>query len=251
MAVRRPLYQDAGSIYELDPSDSLIGRNIPLDDEKDALAGTHGTPSSTNKYVTDSDPRNTNARTPTGSAGGVLAGTYPNPGFATKSKSISLGVDEISLTANPPAMLSYQVVVALLFDDSSQEQGFIQLIVPSDIKSNSDMELHFHFFNVQSQTGDKVCRWGVEYVTIDPGEDYDSKTRTTKTVDVTLGTNESARVFHSGYVTLNYNDTNNPLDKKILLARIYRDATHANDTMVGDAALTDVEFRYQTDKLGS
>ncbi len=32
--------------------------------EKDALAGTSGIPSATNKFVTDSDPRNTNARTP-------------------------------------------------------------------------------------------------------------------------------------------------------------------------------------------
>ncbi len=38
--------------------------NDPTSDEKQALAGTYGTPSSTNKYVTNSDPRNTNARTP-------------------------------------------------------------------------------------------------------------------------------------------------------------------------------------------
>jgi len=31
--------------------------NLPTDDEKDALAGTDGTPSSLNPYVTDSDPR--------------------------------------------------------------------------------------------------------------------------------------------------------------------------------------------------
>lgn len=45
-----------------------IGDNdarVPTTDENDALAGTNGTPSTTNKYVTNSDPRNTDTRTPT------------------------------------------------------------------------------------------------------------------------------------------------------------------------------------------
>jgi hypothetical protein len=39
--------------------------NDPAAGEKAALAGTSGTPGSGNKYVTDGDARNTNARTPT------------------------------------------------------------------------------------------------------------------------------------------------------------------------------------------
>ena len=39
--------------------------NIPTTPEKGAMTGTSGTPSTTNKYVTDSDTRNANARTPT------------------------------------------------------------------------------------------------------------------------------------------------------------------------------------------
>lgn len=41
---------------------------VPTPGENDALVGTNGTPGSGNKYVTDSDARNTNTRTPTDSS---------------------------------------------------------------------------------------------------------------------------------------------------------------------------------------
>ncbi len=47
--------------------------------QNQAASGTSGTPSNTNRFVTDSDARMTNSRTPTGTAGGNLGGTYPNP----------------------------------------------------------------------------------------------------------------------------------------------------------------------------
>jgi len=59
--------------------DTVYPSYIPTIDEKAALGGTSGTPSSTNKYVTDSDSRNTDSRVPTGSAGGQLGSTYPDP----------------------------------------------------------------------------------------------------------------------------------------------------------------------------
>lgn len=44
---------------------SYAHANLPTADEKAALAGTSGSPGATNKYVTNDDSRNTNARTPT------------------------------------------------------------------------------------------------------------------------------------------------------------------------------------------
>ena len=86
--------------------------NDPITDQKAALAGTSGTPSITNKYVTNEDPRNTNARTPTTHIHDV-ANIITVAAFGADYTNINDAVDYIAgLGVQPSETNQYTIKVA-------------------------------------------------------------------------------------------------------------------------------------------
>ena len=77
MAVRPTNTSLRGDAVNLEDNLAAISLLTPTADEKDALAGTSGSPSDTDRYVTDSDPRNTDDRYPTAHATSHEGGTDP------------------------------------------------------------------------------------------------------------------------------------------------------------------------------
>src|SRR3972149_1366607 len=81
--------------------------NDPTSDQKAALAGTNGTPSIANKYLTETDPRNTNARTPTSHGNSLHTSTFVTQAEIDSSinthKAITVSVHNADASGNSPA----------------------------------------------------------------------------------------------------------------------------------------------------
>lgn len=128
--------------------------NDPTADQKAAMGGTSGLPSGTNKYVTNNDSRNTNARTPTthaashtaggldaitvttGQLSGVNAGTNLTADLEEEAHATEHqdgGADEISVTGLSGALADAQKSEVLLNGASIGTRPKINLIEGTDI----------------------------------------------------------------------------------------------------------------------
>ena len=89
---------DQFNAHATDPLIHTPAANSPSAGEKAALAGTSGAASGTNKYVTDQDSRNTNARTPLAHASSHINGSDDIPLATTLVKGLMSPSDKTRVT---------------------------------------------------------------------------------------------------------------------------------------------------------
>lgn len=153
----------AGTICEGDDS------RILSQDENDAAQGTNGVPSSANKFLTDSDPRNSDSRAPNGSAGGDLSGSFPSPTVAANAIDNAKAADMANATikgrttagsGDPEDLTAAQARVILNVEDNSaadQTNGEIETAYNAQVSVVLQAE-------AEAGTSTTVRRWTAERV---------------------------------------------------------------------------------------
>jgi hypothetical protein len=103
---------------EYEPAPIPSASNMPTADEKAALAGTSGSPSAANKYVTDADPRNSDTRTPKAHThiGGDVTSAVAE---ATKAYALHLG--------------SVSTIPNLGYKGTTHEIAFSETAIPGEV----------------------------------------------------------------------------------------------------------------------
>ena len=133
-------------------------------------------------------------------------------------------------------------VFAFQFDKASEEQIHFVAQLPHTWREGTDIRPHVHWCPTDTDTGAVV--WGLEYSWSNIGSVFGNSTLVTATQAGSGATHDHHMIEF---------DAISATDKThsgILLCRLYRKAADAADTYDNDAALLEIDFHYEIDRLG-
>jgi hypothetical protein len=140
--------------------------------------------------------------------------------------------------------LGSQGVFTYHFDKNVQEELFFTLQIPHSYKTNTNLFPHVHWSPTSTGGGNVV--WGLEYTLQHFGNGAFPNT------NIIRGTGAAGVVaFTHNYTDLTTGISGSTGISSMLLGRIFRDSTNAADTYGADAALLEIDFHYEVDKLGT
>ncbi len=111
-------------------------------------------------------------------------------------------------------------------------------------KLETDIVLHIHWAPKSTDTGD--CRWGVEYAWQDIHGTY-----TTTTIVYAEDAGEGTTGKHQLINFSTIDGSGAAIVSSMIIGRVFREGTHANDTFTADAVLLELDFHYEIDTIGS
>ena len=134
-------------------------------------------------------------------------------------------------------------VFTYMFDDSSEDQVFFNIIIPHGYKLGSDLEPHVHW-SPQTTNAGRVD-WFLEY-TISNLDGTFGNTSTVTMSDTGDGTINKSQVTDAAII-----DGTSLTLAALLICRLSRNGGVGTDTLVGDAAFLEFDIHFEQDTIGS
>ena len=155
------------------------------------------------------------------------------------------GSFDISGVPNPPTMTLYQGIYLPAFDPDNVNEGTAVIHMPHDYIQGSDIYPHGHFLSATNSSG--TVRWGFTFSFANEGDAFSPPQTGYVEYAIPAGGKDIHRVAETaGAFSIP------TLEKdSCIFMRVFRDATHANDTFPDDIFLFQVDLYYQSQGFGT
>ena len=176
-------------------------------------------------------------------------GHFTLNGSATTFDDLRIPGLSVRTNASAPDLISFAPATTNLlvygFDGTAtSEQVYFTIQLPHSYKEGSDITPHVHWSPTDTNSGD--VKWNLEY----SWANYtDESFPVPSTIDATQAASGTAWQHQKAVF-----DSISGTGKKIssmLVCRLYRDPSDAEDTYEHDAAFLEIDFHYEQDTLGS
>lgn len=136
-----------------------------------------------------------------------------------------------------------QGVFAYLFNQTTEEELYFTLEVPTTYKSGTTIYPHVHWAPTTAGAGNVV--WGLEYTWVNVDGTFGNTTLSTVTDSTDSTADKHLEVEFAGI------SGTGKTGQSMLICRVYRKAADAADTYAASAALFNIDFDFEIDKLGT
>lgn len=167
-------------------------------------------------------------------------------------RDLIMGIDVKNTGGNIPTLQNFRDGIFLWgFDPDTNQEAYCQAHIDHDYKVGTAMYPHVHFSTNVTNTG--TVRWGIEY-TLAKRHDSTGQTHfpasTTVYVEQALDGDPYAHYVSEVSIGNAIPATHLEVDT-VILFRVFRDASHVNDTFPGTAYLITTDIHYQVDRYAT
>ena len=176
-------------------------------------------------------------------------GTIEFNGDATVWDDLRVPVTSVRVPGSKaPTWTSYSAGQLLAFDyqavAGNEEEVYFVAQLPHSYKEGTNITPHVHWI---PDTDEATLRWGLEYEWVNVNGSFSATT--TIYVDQAVGVDDSDKQFKTIFSAI---DGTGKTISSMLVCRLFRNSSHANDTAETiDALLIEIDFHFEMDTVGS